>query len=434
MIQQLTREQVNTYLDNRATKGFTVIQTVAFWYPHGGGLDVGPHNAPNAYGHRPFMGGEDHPDTSEPRTVRGGSPDRPNDYWDHADYVIRAARSRGLHLAVLPCWGNAYVNNRMPQSRIEFTEEEARTYGRFLGRRYRNAPHLIWVLGGDVDPVTFGDKDQRSVYRAMAEGIGRGVSGNETLVWDQPHADWDASFMTFHAVQAPKQSGARGGSSSLWFHADPWLDVNMMETFAWTDRVYPLVARDYGLSDPVKPTILGEGAYEDGVYGHECDWVTPLRIRWQAYQCFFAGGAGHTYGHWAIWPFRGSDCCRTWNEALDRPGAADVATTLKAFLVRHAWQTLKPAPSLLLQNAGAGETLQCVLRDETGSNVLVYHPRAQPAALDWRALPDPKRYRVSWFDPRNGHTVPGRISTNGTLVPPAEWEDAVTVLAIPETR
>ena len=48
MFQQLTREEVDHYLDNRQKLGFTVIQSVVFWYPHGGGIKSGPHNAANA--------------------------------------------------------------------------------------------------------------------------------------------------------------------------------------------------------------------------------------------------------------------------------------------------------------------------------------------------------------------------------------------------
>src|SRR6056300_1287578 len=54
MMQQLTREEVDQYLDNRKELGFTVIQTVAHWSPHGGGLRRSPDNAANAYGHHPF--------------------------------------------------------------------------------------------------------------------------------------------------------------------------------------------------------------------------------------------------------------------------------------------------------------------------------------------------------------------------------------------
>ena len=79
MFQQLTREEVDLYLDDRQALGFTVIQSVAHWSPHGGGMRRSPDNAANAYGHRPFTGSENSPNTSEPLGVQGGSPETPND-------------------------------------------------------------------------------------------------------------------------------------------------------------------------------------------------------------------------------------------------------------------------------------------------------------------------------------------------------------------
>lgn len=72
--------EVDYYLDNRQKLGFTVIQSVVFWYPHSGGMNGGPHNAANSYGHRPFSGDEDSPNTAEPLVVKGASTDSPNDY------------------------------------------------------------------------------------------------------------------------------------------------------------------------------------------------------------------------------------------------------------------------------------------------------------------------------------------------------------------
>ena len=89
---------------------------------------------------------------------------------------------------------------------------------------------------------------------------------------------------------------------------------------------------------------MGEGAYEDGRYGRDCGWVTPLRVRIQAYHTFFAGAAGHTYGHHAIWPFRGRVCDQTWDAVLDSPGAEQVAGVLKRFLLKQDWHTLVPDP------------------------------------------------------------------------------------------
>ncbi len=429
MFQQLSRQEIDVYLDHRKEKGFTLIQAVAFWYPHGNDLPLGPLNAANAYGHRPFHGDAEDPDTSVPLVVTEGSPHNPNDYWDHADYVVAATKARGLYLALLPCWGNAFINNRMPGSRIEFTETEARRYGQFLGQRYRNEPHIIWVLGGDVDPVNFGDQDQRPVYRAMAEGIGRGVSGNQTLQFNVPHADWDQTFMTFHAVQAPYLSnGARGGSSSIWFHHDAWLDVNMMETFSWLDRIYPLVSEDYQRTDPVKPTIHGEGAYEEGKYGHDCGWLTPLRVRRQAYHAFFAGAAGHTYGHWSIWPFRGKNCEKTWSEALDAPGAEHIARVLKTFLLEHEWQRLIPDQSIILSDPGNGEKLVCSMRTIDFDKIYIYFSEIKPIEIDPQRFEAAHNFKAIWFDPATGHIQPIASLQTNRFFPPNIWQDAVLVL------
>ncbi len=73
--------------------------------------------------------------------------------------------------------------------------ENARVYGRFLGRRYRSDTTIVWILGGDRPAEGY-----EAVWAAMAEGIAEGLGF-------QP-------FMTYHP---------RGGSSSsAWLHqADP---------------------------------------------------------------------------------------------------------------------------------------------------------------------------------------------------------------------
>ena len=87
-----------------------------------------------------------------------------------------------------------------------FTPASAQTYGEFLGKRY-GSKGIIWILGGDrkADGV-------EAIWRAMAKGIAIGVSGRE---------DYSSVLMSFHP------SG--GGTSSAWFHNDPWLDFNMRQ-------------------------------------------------------------------------------------------------------------------------------------------------------------------------------------------------------------
>jgi hypothetical protein len=414
---KLNREEVRAYLDDRRRKGFTVIQAVAYWYPHGED-GPGPHNAPNAYGHRPFEGAEDQPDTARPLLVKGGSREEPNDYWDHADFIVREVRTRGLYLALLPCWGRAYVNAAMPKSRATIDEQSARAFGRFLGRRYAKEPHIVWVIGGDINPVK-GAGDRRHIYRAMAEAIGQAATG-APLRWDQPHPAWDRVLMTYHPEGDP------ANPSSRFFHTDAWLDVNGIETWKNLDQVHAAVAHDYALSSPVKPTLFLEGAYEGGRYPDPGGPIDGLKVRRQAWQAMLSGAAGHTYGAHTLWDFKkraaGGLSANAWTRALEFPAAAQVAGLMGAFLRQHRWPLLKPAQDLLAEGAGAGPEQKAAARSDT--EAVVYFPDASPATLRLPQAPASGQ----WFNPTDASTRPADMGGAPRFFPPAGWPDAVLVL------
>jgi hypothetical protein len=432
MFQQLTREDVDRYLDDRQQVGFTVIQSVVFWYPHGGGLKEGPHNAANAYGHRPFRGGDDAPDTSAPLIVDGGGPGAPNDYWDHADYIVNAVKKRGMYLALLPCWGRAYITPQMGGAQLEFTEDEARSYGAFLGARYRQEPHILWVLGGDAKAQIKGydkyfnyrDWDRRATFRAMAEGIANGVSGQRPR-WDESHPAWNDVFITFHP------DGDPWDNSSKWFHGDTWLTANGVEVWREVDQVYPVMASEHQRA-PAKPSLFLEGSYEFGSYRHECGWVTPVALRRQFYHTVFAGGAGFTYGAGPIWAMRGTggdyNCGYTWIQALAFPGARQVAGVATAFLRSHRWPEWTPNQSMIIRGAGERELLKTAVVGTAGDIALVYFSNNSFATVK---NPLKGAAAAVWFDPRNGNEAPaGAFAPDEArgVMPPDGWEDAILVI------
>lgn len=429
MFQQLTREEVDHYLDNRQKLGFTVIQSVVFWYPHGGGIKSGPHNAANAYGHRPFSGDEDSPDTAEPLIVKGGSPESPNDYWDHVDYIIGAIKKRNMYLALLPCWASTFVT-----SAKEFTESEARTYGVFLGKRYQQVPNILWVLGGDTKAQmkgydknqNFREFDNRHIFRAMAEGLAHGVTG-ETPAWHEAHPAWERLFLTYHP------DGYVQYNSSNWFHEDAWLTANGVEVWKEVDDVYRTMLDDYQRTDPVKPSLFLEGSYEYGTYRHECGWVTPVRVRRQFYHTFFAGGAGHTYGAGPIWAMRGNggdyNCGYTWKQALDFPGAVQVAVVGKAFLMEHQWSQWIP-DGAVIGSVGEGESLKAAVTTASSDMALVYYSNNSHTRVNNVLKKEADAY---WFYPRDGQVKQaGRFQRNEArdMAPPERWEDAILVLRV----
>ena len=46
-------------------------------------------------------------------------------------------------------------------------KESLRSYGRFVGKRFKDLPNIVWVMGGDFTPK----QDDQWVVAEMAEGI-----------------------------------------------------------------------------------------------------------------------------------------------------------------------------------------------------------------------------------------------------------------------
>jgi hypothetical protein len=200
------------------------------------------------------------------------------------------------------------------------------------------------------------------------------------------------------------------------------------------DQVYPTMLSEYQLNKPIKPSLFLEGSYEFGTYRHECGWVTPVWVRRQFYHTFFAGGAGHTYGAGPIWAMRGTggnyNCGYTWKQALDFPGAVQVAGVAKAFLLEHQWSEWIPDQGVLDGSVGDGESLKTAVTVAPGDMILVYFSNNSHAKIKNTLN---KTAEALWFYPHNGQEEKaGRFEQNEVrdMVPPKKWEDAIMVLRV----
>ena len=212
LFHRLTREEAETYLQDRADKGFTVIQAVALAELRG--LDE-----PNAYGELPLVERD---------------PAQPNDaYFAHIDHVVARANALGLTVGLLPSWGRYW---RDGDSQI-FTPASAHAYGRFLGQRYRDAG-VIWILGGDSNVRS---TNERAIIDAMARGLREGDGGRHLI--------------TFHP---------RGpGLSSVQVRDADWLDFYMNQSsHAARDLDTGLYVEHDRALTPRRPVIDGEPRYE----------------------------------------------------------------------------------------------------------------------------------------------------------------------------
>ena len=380
------RKEADMYLADRAAKGFTVIQAVAL-------AELEGLREPNSYGHRPLIDN----DPARP-DVRDGPN---NDYWDHVDYIVNKAESLGLHVGMLPTWGDKW-NLKWGVGPEVFTPKNAEAYGRFLGNRYKNKP-IIWILGGDrpiEKPVHL------EIIRAMAKGIKAGDGGR--------------NLMTLHP------SGRR--NSATEFHNDAWLDFNMIQSGHErpAEPSHAYATKNLALK-PLKPTLDGEPCYDDHPVkgpvwnnrnepGAYLPWFDEWDIRRPAYESILAGACGHTYGNhniWQMWlPGREPiSIARTpWYEALHHAGATQMKFMRGLFEARPFWK-LVPDQSLVANPSSEARAA----RASDGHFAVFYLPKGGELRVLTKGLKG-ESLVGHWFNPRhNSAQLIGTFSKGNTI-------------------
>ncbi|MBN1672316.1 MAG: glycoside hydrolase family 140 protein [Kiritimatiellae bacterium] len=373
LIHRLNREDATLYLENRAAKGFTVIQAVIVseW----GGLEV-----PNAYGQCPF---------------RRNDPTQPDErYFEHVDFIVDRAASLGLYTGLLPTWGDK-VSKYWGEGPEIFNPKNARVYGEFLGRRYRDKP-VVWISGGDRDP-----RGYEPTWIALARGLRKGDGG--------------AHLITGHWAAKEKRM------STDFFNDQDWLDVNMAYSgHRWIFPTYELIGAGYR-NKPVRPVLDPEPLYEnhpyisaEGVAYHQrkkqWDGITragAFQIRLGAYWAMLAGACGHTYGCSDIWQFYDPAYRKAqyfsnvpWQTAIHFEGSYNMGVMRKLFESRP-WQTLIPDPAMVARGQRRGEAHIQAARARDKTFAMAYFPWGVPAWIDLSSFSG-RRMVAHWFHPRLG--------------------------------
>jgi hypothetical protein len=391
LFHRLSREEAHIYIRDRAAKGFTVIQAVVL-------AEFDGLTAPNYYGDLPLHDS----DVARPSEA----------YFEHVDYIVEEASSLGLHIGMLPTWGDK-VNKKWGVGPEIFTPQNALAYGEYLGRRYREG-RIIWILGGDR-PCE--NERHYAVWSAMAEGLRRGDRGHHLL--------------TYHPMG--------GMTSAQFFHNEPWLDFNMLQSghSARDGANYEMIARDYARL-PAKPCLDGEARYEDHPinWDPKNGWFDDHDVRQAAYWAVFAGAFGHTYGCHDIWQFWGPQrppvsCARTeWRGALQLPGASQMQH-LRHLIESRPMLVRVPDQSLLASDNGKGPDHMQATRGADGGYAFVYMPRGGQVAVRMNAIAG-QTVRAHWFNPRDGSAeLIGEFNSQGSMksIPaPSKGDDWVLVL------
>jgi Protein of unknown function (DUF4038)/Putative collagen-binding domain of a collagenase len=355
LIAELTREDVDLYLDDRRARGFNTILVSLIEARFA-------TNAPaNAYGQSPLL--------------KPGQYDTPNEaYFQHADWVLRRAAEKGLLVMLTPSYlGYDGGSEGWYAAMVANGPDRLRRYGEYLGRRYRDFSNILWVHGGDYDPP------REDLVRAIAQGIQK----------------YDARAL--HTAHGSPETSALD-----YWRGESWLQVNNVYTYG---PVYHPALRQYARPER-KPFFLIESAYENE---HE---ITEQSVRTQAYQAVLSGAAGQIFGNNPIWHFDSGGLYPapvTWQEALSSRGAQSM-THLHDLLTSLPWWQLEPDRSGAFLTAGlkGGSERAVAARSADHSFALIYLPSSRVITVDLRQLAGPC-VSARWYDPADGQflTVAG---------------------------
>ena len=372
MPQRLNRDEVSYYLNKCKDAGYNMVQVQV--------LNGVP--SMNIYGQYSMTDGFNFKDINR-KGIYG--------YWDHMDYIIKSAASRGIYIGMVCIWGTPVEQGLM-------NEKEAVAYGKFLAERYKDEPNIIWMIGGDIR----GDS-KTEVWDALANSI-RSI--------DKGH------LMTFHP---------RGRTTSAtWFNDREWLDFNMFQSGHRRygqrngDGDYPIeenteednwrFVEASQAKTPLKPVIDDEPIYEDIPQGlhdpNETRW-NQHDVRRYAYWSVFAGSFGHSYGHNDIMQFIrpgygasfGADGRKkAWWDALEDPGFNQMKY-LKNLMLTFPFFERVPDQSVI---AGTnGERYDRAIATRGNDYLLVYNYSGRPMQIDLSKISGAKK-NAWWYSAKDG--------------------------------
>jgi hypothetical protein len=388
LIVELSNAQVETYLSDRASRGFNCIWVAL-------ADNTYQTNPPqDYYGNVPFDGADF---TNEDAT-----------YWSHVDYVLGRMMAYGMTAFAAPAFvgetsADGYYNSYQSSSDATLV-----AYGAWLANRYSNYPNIVWALGGDTPPAFY------SKVADIATGIRSADSVHLITMEGTPQGDSsDTESSSGYAYCTP--------ACASWLNVD-W-NYNQYQSVqfgcSYTTATYPL------------PNLLGEAWYE-GEHS-----MTELEVREEGYWGILSGCTlGNLFGNDAIWTMGGpfDSIGATWQSQLGSVGSVGQAREGALFRSREFWKLLPDTTNTYLTAGfGSGTAISVLSRTSDGQTMIAYIPNGDQATVSINMagiVSSTNTARGWWFNPQTGATTNlGTFSNNGSqkFVPP-DGNDWVLVL------
>ncbi len=396
-----TREELKNYLENRKSKGFSVIQMVPLSHQY-----LTNNGRRNRYGEDFFLN-EDFSKIN-PR------------YFDYIDEIVDSVNNKGMVAAIVPLWGWLNELHHRPEWGDNYiNKEESLLMAKYISARYAG-DNIIWLIGGD-DRY---DTPERKAFWDEFARIIKNSTGWRQLATVHPRG-WSASYDYF-------DSGTE------------WLDFHMYQSshLASAYYVYTAGRKGYDL-EPVKPLINGEPNYEDifndlkrpddeGAYR-----LSDYHVREASYQSILSGATmGIAYGGNGIWQWHknnlpGSHYARVpVMEAINFPGSTQIGI-LKDIMEEYNWFQLVPNQDFVTSPSED----RVIITAQTKSHLISYIPKGSDKQIEY-VLPQNLRAKNGLFiNPVNGEeSVEGGVYEGKFTVQPPDTMDWIFIIELEEVQ
>jgi hypothetical protein len=356
LVNGLTDSEVDTYLAARKAQGFNAIQFMLI--SKHSGCAVGGSSV-DRYGHSPFTTGDD--DWSQTDEA----------YWTRVDGILNKIKALDMLALVTPAYlgFNCYYGTQGWCGVMDAqSTPRMHDFGTFLGTRYRTQGNIVWIAGGDANPMDFPGMDAKE----------------DALMSALTAADTGRQLVTGHA--------GRHVSAFQGFGTHPWLNVNSAYDgeSCPDDSIAAQIVTEHARV-PIQPLHSIEQRYDGEGADAPC-------LADQFFWIALGGGVGQSYGNGLVWDFAPG-----WNDpetGIHSPFARVHTNSAKLVRSRRYW-LFAPDDTHTVVTAGFGSGVSFVAtsRASNGETVMAYVPISGTAITVDMTKISGAHAKVYWYDP-----------------------------------
>jgi hypothetical protein len=331
MVNGLTDAEIDTYLAARKAQGFNAIQFMLMAKHSGCAVGGG---SVDRYGHSPFVLGDD--DWSIPNEA----------YWARVDAILNKVKAHDMLALVTPAYlgfSCYYGTQGWCGVMSDQSAQRMSDFGSFLGNRYRSQGNIVWIAGGDANPMDYPGMDAQE----------------DALMSALAAADTGRKLVTGHAGR--HVSGFQGFGTHAWLTLNSAYDGESCPD----DTMYAQIATEYART-PVKPLHSIEQLYDNEGATAQC---LADQYLWIA----LGGGVGQSYGNGLVWDFAAG-----WDgpgTGVNSPLALVHTNAAKLVRSREFWLfSPDETHSVVTAGYGSGASTVTTSRASNGETVMSYVP------------------------------------------------------------